>query len=100
MSGEQAMPWGEIFAVITIVIAIFGAATWQTHTFNKRIDDAREDSNKRFDKADRDSAEAHKNIGNRIDGVEQAVNGLAREVSYLAGRKQGEVDALTRKDEK
>ena len=96
----QTVPWTEIAAVITIVIAIFGAAARQTQNLNKRIDDTREENRRRFDKSDKDSERAHAAIGNRIDGVDQAVNGLAREVSFLAGRRQGEADALARKEGK
>ena len=89
--GEQVLFWIEVVGAIAVVIAaVTGLYSAIKH---HNVD-------KRFDKAERDSEKAHAAIGTRIDAVAQALNGLAREVSFLAGRRQGEADALARKDEK
>lgn len=61
---------------------------------------AKKDTNERFDKADKDSKEAHAAIGTRIEGVEKRVGSVestltnvAGDVKFLAGRIQGRQDA-------
>lgn len=67
---------------------------------DKRFDEAREDTNRRFDEARDDNREAHAAIGQNIKAVNETLSGLTREVAYLAGRRQGEIDAAQKKDGK
>ena len=97
------MPWEAIGTVVSVVAAIGFAFRLLNKRFDdvdKRFDDAREDTNRRFDEARDDNREAHAAIGQNIKAVNETLSGLTREVAYLAGRRQGEIDAAQKKDGK
>lgn len=95
---------GVLTAAVASVIAAINGHNKATKDDLKKID-------QRFDEAKKENKEAHDKIGENIKGVQTRINdetakindrlhNMGLDLAFLAGRRQGEADALARKNEK